>query len=66
MESHADEHDVGIPGPACGDWEIAMTMQLGNRSLKDATKLIGLDAFKALAGLIISVILALAGSYYAA
>ena len=46
--------------------EIAMTMQLGNRSLKDATKLIGLDAFKALAGLIISVILALAGSYYVA
>ena len=46
--------------------EIAMTIQLGNRSLKDATKLIGLDAFKALAGLIISVILALAGSYYVA
>ena len=46
--------------------EIAMTMQLGNRSLKDAAKLIGLDAFKALAGLIVSVILALAGSYYVA
>ena len=46
--------------------EIAMTMQLGNRSLKDAAKLIGLDAFKALAGLIVSVALALAGSYYVA
>ena len=46
--------------------EIAMTMQLGNRSLKDAAKLIGLDAFKAFAGLIVSVALALAGSYYIA
>ena len=46
--------------------EIAMTIQLGNSSLKDAAKLIGLDAFKALAGLIVSVILALAGSYYVA
>lgn len=45
--------------------EIAMTMQLGNRPLKDALKLIGTDAFKAFAGLAISVALALAGTYYA-
>lgn len=45
--------------------EIAMTMQLGNRPLKDALKLIGTDAFKAFTGLVISVALALAGTYYA-
>ena len=45
--------------------EIAMTMQLGNRPVKDALRLIGTDAFKAFTGLVISVALALAGTYYA-
>ena len=39
--------------------EIAMTLQTGERNLKDTAKLVGLDVFKAFTGLVISVVLAL-------
>ena len=44
--------------------ELAMRMQSGG-DLKAAGKLIGSDAFKAFAGLVVSVILAVAGIYFA-
>ena len=44
--------------------EIAMTIQSGNRGLRQTARLIGLDAFKAFTGLLISVMLVLAGNYY--
>lgn len=46
--------------------EVAMTLQTRGRNLKDTAKLVGLDAFKAFAGLVVSVLLALAGIYFAA
>ena len=44
--------------------EIAMTIQSGNRGLRQTARLIGVDAFKAFTGLLISVMLVLAGNYY--
>ena len=46
--------------------EIAMTLQARGRNLKEAVKLVGLDAFKAFTGLIVSVLLAMAGIYFTA
>ena len=45
--------------------EVAMTLQTRGRDIKATAKLVGLDAFKALTGLVVSVILALAGIYLA-
>ena len=44
--------------------EVAMTIQSGGRNLRETAKLVGLDAFKAFAGLVVSVLLALAGIYF--
>ena len=45
--------------------EVAMTLQTRGRNLKQTVKLVGLDAFKAFTGLVVSVLLALAGIYFA-
>ena len=45
--------------------ELAMRMQIGERKLAEAGKLVGLDALKAFAGLVVSVLLALAGIHFA-
>ena len=45
--------------------ELAMRLQLGERKLAAAGKLVGLDALKAFAGLVVSVLLALAGIRFA-
>ena len=45
--------------------EVAMTLQSSGRDMRDTLKLVGFDAFKALTGLVVSVILALAGIYFA-
>ncbi len=45
--------------------ELAMTLQGQDRSFKETAKLVGMDAGKAFAGLVVSVLLALAGIYFA-
>ena len=45
--------------------EVAMTLQTRGRNLKETVKLVGMDAFKAFAGLVVSVLLAFAGIYFA-
>ncbi len=45
--------------------ELAMTLQTPGRNLMDTAKLVGMDAFKAFTGLVISVLLALAGISFA-
>ena len=44
--------------------EVAMTIQIRGRNLRETAKLVGLDAFKAFSGLVVSVLLALAGIYF--
>ena len=45
--------------------EVAMTIQTRGRNLRETAKMVGLDAFKAFSGLVVSVLLALAGIYFA-
>ena len=45
--------------------EVAMTLQNRGRNLRETAKLVGLDAFKAFTGLVVSVLLAMAGIYFA-
>ena len=45
--------------------EVAMTLQTRGRNIRETAKLVSLDAFKAFTGLVVSVILALAGIYFA-
>lgn len=44
--------------------EVAMTLQNRDRNLKETARLVGFDAFKAFSGLLVSVLLALAGIYF--
>ncbi len=45
--------------------EVAMTLQTRGRNIRETAKLVGLDAFKALTGLVVSILLAMAGNYFA-
>ena len=45
--------------------EVAMTLQTPGRNLRETARLVGMDAFKAFTGLVVSVLLALAGIYLA-